>query len=178
MIKTLASKRNYPIFIVNPNNINLANLNNILTPQVNVGDCDMKLVLFEDFDRFLSDSKVETVMSAILNSLDGLDDKGGYARFFTGNNCDIIFNNPALINRMSNKLKFELPVRGMFEGKLKRLFTFYSARDIVIDQTQVDKYLDLVTAKNVTLRPFTNYTIRHMFYPDFMDRLIDNIGEL
>ena len=53
--------------------------------------------------------KVDTVLSGLLNTLDGFDDKGDTVRFFTANNKDAIFKIDALINRMSSKFEFYFP---------------------------------------------------------------------
>jgi DNA polymerase III delta prime subunit len=179
LIKTLASKKNYPIYIVNPNNLNMSQLNNILSPKSQCGDnSPMKIVLFEDFDRFLSVASVSSCMSSILNALDGLDDSSQVIRFFTGNDCDVIFSNEALINRMSTKLQFHYPTKDMFAGKLTRMLTYYTNKGAVLDAVKIDKFLDLVTAMKITLRPFTNYIIRYMFNDTYLDDLIEHVNEL
>ncbi len=182
IIKTIATEDNYPIFIVNPNNINLIYLDSILNPQVDIGSSPMKILLFEDFDRFLIGDSVNSSMSQLLNSLDGLDDKGGVARFFTCNSTDIIFSNAALISRMNNKFKFELPTEEMFKGKLRRLFTFYTNENITPDPLKTNEFLKLVVEKSeekkITLRPFVKYVIKYLFEEDYLDKLIGNINDL
>ena len=115
-------------------------------------------------------------MSQILNSLDGFDDHSDVIRFFTGNNCDIIFQNPALTNRMI-KFEFHYPTREYFAQKLAVLFSGKTLTDD--DREKIPSFLDLVMKKKeITIRPFTTYVIRYMFEEDFMDQLIKNIQEL
>jgi ATP-dependent 26S proteasome regulatory subunit len=178
LIRTLASRAGYSVFLVNPNNIDPSQVNDVLNPMA-YGASKIKLLIFEDFDRFLNNSKMSnsSVMSQILNSLDGFDDHSDVVRFFTGNFCDVIFQNKALINRMAAKLEFFMPTRQIFAEKLQVLFGQKTLVDS--DKEQILEFLDLVEKKkDLTLRPFTNYVIRYLFEDDYLDQLIDNIDEL
>ena len=53
--------------------------------------------------------------------MDGFDDSGNTIRFFTGNDCYVIFQEKALINRISGKYKFSYPTFEMFRVKLLKL---------------------------------------------------------
>jgi hypothetical protein len=179
LIRTLASKYNLPVFIVNATGINCQYLPRVMNPVVSgTNENQQKILLFEDFDRFLEDDKIDTMMSTILNSMDGFDDKGKVIRVFTGNNCHKIFSNPALINRMVHKFKFELPTIDMFRHKLQRLLSYHQS----YDQELAERYLALVIEKknscNLTLRPFVGYTLRYLFDDDYLNKLIENIEEL
>lgn len=178
LIRTLASRGGYSVFLVNPNNIHPSQVNEVLNP-IAYGASKLKLLIFEDFDRFLNNSKMShsSVMSQILNSLDGFDDHSDVVRFFTGNFCEVIFQNTALINRMAAKLEFFMPTRQIFAEKLQVLFGQKTLVDS--DKEQIMEFLDLVEKKkDLTLRPFTNYVIRYLFEDDYLDQLIDNIDEL
>lgn len=176
MIKAIASKLNCSVFIVNSGNVQVSNICSILSPtNVSVqSECKIKLLLFEDFDRFLNIDKVDTVMSQILNSLDGFDDKGDTVRFFTANNETAILNVDALINRMSAKYKFDFPTIDIFRGKLERLLSFYEN----YDNDKKEIFLELVVSKKITVRPFVNYVIRYLFDDNCLDNMIKNIDEL
>ncbi|AYV83481.1 MAG: AAA family ATPase [Hyperionvirus sp.] len=174
LIRTLASKHNFAIFIVNPNGLDYSHLADVLNPRMDV--VGPKLLLFEDFDRFLEDGSKEIVMSQILNSLDGLDDSSNILRFFTGNNCDVIFKNKALINRMSAKFKFDYPSLAMFRAKLMRFLTY--RKDAVNDQDKIEKFLNLVETKKITMRPFVNYCIRYLFEENYIDEMVKHHEEL
>lgn len=175
MIKAIASKLGCSVFIVNAGNVSVNNVGTILSPNVSVqSECKIKLLLFEDFDRFLVVDKVDTVMSQILNSLDGFDDKGDTVRFFTANNAASIFCVDALINRMSAKYKFDFPTIEIFRGKLERLLSFYEN----YDNDKKEVFLELVMEKKITVRPFVNYVIRYLFDENCLDNMIQNIDEL
>ncbi|AYV82507.1 MAG: AAA family ATPase [Hyperionvirus sp.] len=171
MIRAFASKYNYPIYIVNPGNINLDYLDKILSPK---SSNETIILVFEDFDRFLENRKAAPVMSQILNSLDGLQDSSNVIRFFTGNDCDVIFNNKALINRMSAKFKFDYPTRDMFKVKLLRLLQ----HTVNKDQAKIDEYVDMIAEKNISMRPFISYSIRYLFDENPLEKMIANIDEL
>jgi SpoVK/Ycf46/Vps4 family AAA+-type ATPase len=195
------------IFIVNPNNLDAAHLGQVLNARLynnsadddfdDDGNIKFRMLLFEDFDRFLESKKTSELMSQILNALDGITDKGNVVRFFTGNNCDIIFKNSALINRMHSKMEFKAPTRDMFKEKLDRLLTYYDLEALAeinslpefgksvsltkqckLDRSRIDEYLDLIVQRNVTLRPFTTYCIRYLFRDDCIRHMIENISDI
>lgn len=170
----LASKFDYPIYVMN----DLSRSYSVLTPT----GPGMKILLFEDFDRYLSGKSSASAnnsisdsghMSDILNSLDGVNSGDEIIRIFTGNDCKIIFENEALINRMSCCLKFDKPSRSMFEQKFKALLPNLDG----VDDNKLQTLLDQVDGK-VTLRPFVNYVIRYMFEENYLDDMIGNISEL
>ncbi|AYV81087.1 MAG: AAA family ATPase [Harvfovirus sp.] len=173
LIRTLASKHNFTICIINPNGLDYKNLVTALNPVIDVPG--PKILLFEDFDRFLQDGSKDIVMSQILNSLDGLDDSSNILRFFTGNDCDVIFGNKALINRMSAKFKFSYPEIPMFKAKLMRFLTY---RKNPIDDEKVNAFLYKVSKKKITMRPFVNYCIRYLFEDNYLDQMISHHEEL
>ena len=173
IIKTIATLKKSAVFIVNTNDVTPADLQRALTPSAHIAtECKFKLLLFEDFDRFLQ-SGDNSRMSQILNSLDGFDDSGYVIRFFTANNASVIMGNKALINRMSSKFEFHYPTREMFKAKLVHLMSCYK------DVGDVEPFLDkVILIPNLTLRPFVNYVIRCLFDPDYLKKLNDCISEL
>lgn len=174
LIRELCSKYKYPVFIVNPNGLNIAHLEKALCPKSTNSTSKVHILLFEDFDRFMQNESVDKITSQILNSLDGFDDRSGVVRFFTANNPEVIFSNKALINRMSAKFEFSNPTRDMYKTKLTKLFS--QKEDV--DETKLALYVDAVTAKGVSLRALVRYTIRYMFDENYMENLLENIYEL
>lgn len=175
LIRAVASKLGCAVFIVNAGNIKIEQIISVLSPANKAATpCKIKLLLFEDFDRFLQQDKVDTVISGLLNTLDGFDDKGDTIRFFTANDKDAIFKNDALINRMSSKFEFYYPTIEIFRKKLYRFLSFHTT----YDETKAEQFLQLVIKKNVTVRPFVNYVIRYLFESNCLDKMIENIGEL
>lgn len=191
LIRSLASKYNYPVCVVNPNilrahTISLA-LNPVL-PNINNDNDTCIFVIFEDFDRFIENTNDTTntstlseqtnqVMSQILNSLDGFGDNSNVVRFFTGNDYSKIRTNEALLNRMSCRFEFTYPNTQLFVDKLDSLLTVKNPDEICVKKR--DEFIThAASIKNLTLRPFTNYVIRYLFCDNFMDKLLENIGEL
>lgn len=176
MIRAIASKLGCPMFIVNAGElVHCTDLSQILSPGKSVHtECKVKLLLFEDFDRYLTSNNVSNVMSQILNALDGVDDNGDTVRFFTANNPESVLGIDALVNRMNAKYEFYFPTRDIFKSKLERFLTFYES----YDKEKADVFLDLVVDKKVTVRPFTNYVIRYLFDDDYLDKMIKHIDEL
>ncbi len=177
LVRVFASQYNYPIFIVNPNGINPQFINDILNPIV-ATKSPIKIVLFEDFDRFLEGDNATNYISDILNGLDGINDQAGIVRFFSGNNCEKIFENTALINRMCGKFEFKYPTKEMYKGKLLRILSYHKK----YDNDLLEMYLDLVITKtettNITMRPFVAYSLRYLFEHNFLEQMIANLDEL
>jgi len=169
LIKTIASMLYLPIYIVNPTLIENVNVSTVLSPD----NKSNKIIIFEDFDRYLQEGKF--VMSEILNELDGISNSNNFIRFFTANNEDIIYKHDALINRMSSKFKYYYPTGEHFIMKLNKLLSFYNTE---FDTDKINKFINLIIDKNITLRPFTNYIIRYLFEENVLDKLIDNVNEL
>ncbi len=115
LIMTLASENDYPVYYVGGGIREYS----IIAPAISSGLTNasgIKILLFEDFDRFLEGIQEEGkgknsgYMSDILNTLDGFQSGEGIIRFFTGNDCEAIMKNAALINRMSACYKFGMPL--------------------------------------------------------------------
>jgi AAA+ superfamily predicted ATPase len=175
LIKALSSKYNMDVYVINSITVRSSNISKILNP----GKAAAKnvILLFEDFDRFLEDSETKILMGQILNAMDGFDDTANTIRFFTGNNCDIIFNEKALINRISGKYKFDYPNFEMFRDKINKLLSVTKI-NIEENREKIDHFISLVIDKSITLRPFTSYCIRYLFNENCIDDLVQNIGDL
>lgn len=184
LIRTLASRKNYAVCIVNMFELNPSYLSYVLNPQISgVPAGDPRIVVFEDFDRFLGKKDVTAddhpMMSQILNALDGFEDKANSVRFFTGNNVDVILNTSALVNRMADKFEFSYPGREAFEAKLKYLFQDRWESLTDADYAKIKTFIDKVMeVKNLTLRPFTNYILRYMFKEDYLDQMLSHTDHL
>jgi hypothetical protein len=188
LIRSLASKYNYPVCVVKPNTLRSNTIGLALNPVLpNETHNDFVFVIFEDFDRFIEITNGENtnstkeasnvIMSQILNSLDGFGDNGNVVRFFTGNDYDKIKQNEALLNRMSSRFEFAYPQIQSFSDKFNALLKVKDPTEI--DTTKTEAFINTVSTINkLTLRPFTNYVIRYLFCDDYMDKLISNIAEL
>ncbi len=175
LIRAVASKLGCAVFIVNAGNIKVEQITSVLSPANKTETpCKVKLLLFEDFDRFLQMDKVDTVLSGLLNTLDGFDDKGDTVRFFTANNKEAIFKIDALVNRMSSKFEFYYPTFEIFRKKLNRFLSYHSS----YDDAKADEFVKMVIEQKITVRPFVNYVVRYLFEPDCLDQMIANIHEL
>lgn len=175
LIKALSSKYNMDVYVINSITVKSANISNILNP--GKGIKKNVILLFEDFDRFLEGKDTKELMGQILNALDGFDDTANTIRFFTGNNCDIIFNEKALINRISGKYKFDYPTSEMFRNKLLKLLSITKI-DLESNNEKIDNFVSLIIDKKITLRPFTAYCIRYLFNENNLDDMIENVNDL
>ena len=107
--------------------------------------------------------------------MDGFDDSGNTIRFFTGNDCEVIFQEKALINRISGKFKFGYPIFEMFRAKLLKLATI---TQYPLYESKINEFISLIVDKNITLRPFTSYCLRYLFNENNLDDMIVNVNSL
>lgn len=175
LIKALSSKYNMDVYVINSITVKSANISSILNP--GKGKMNNVILLFEDFDRFLESEDTKQLMGQILNAMDGFDDTANTIRFFTGNNCDIIFNEKALINRISGKYKFDYPDSEMFRNKLLKLLSI-SNINVEDSSNKIDVFISQIIDKNITLRPFTAYCIRYLFNDNCLDDMVENVNIL
>jgi hypothetical protein len=77
---------------------------------------------------------------------------------------------------MNSSYEFYYPNDEIFRKKLLRLLSFYGETDF--DSNSIDKFIELVLEKNITVRPFTNYVIRYLFDENCIDKMIENIDQL
>lgn len=173
LIKALSSKYNMNVFIVNSIHAKSSNIGNLLNPVKN-GSTSV-LLLFEDFDRFIVREDNKELLGLILNAMDGFDDSGNTIRFFTGNDCEVIFQEKALINRISGKYKFGYPTFEMFRAKLLKLGAIAPKP---LDEEKINQFISIIADKNLTLRPFTSYCLRYLFNENSLDDMIQNVNDL
>jgi len=173
LIKALSSKYNMDVYIVNSIHAKSSNIGNLLNPVK--GGSKSILLLFEDFDRFIVREDNKELLGLILNAMDGFDDSGNTIRFFTGNDCDVIFQEKALINRISGKYKFDYPSFEMFRAKLLKLGAIAPKP---LDEEKINQFISMIADKNLTLRPFTSYCLRYLFNENNLDDMIENVNSL
>jgi len=173
LIKALSSKYNMDVYIVNSIHAKSSNIANMLNPTKS--SKKSVLLLFEDFDRFIVREDNKELMGLILNAMDGFDDSGNTIRFFTGNDCEAIFQEKALINRISGKYKFNYPTSEMFRAKFFKLQAIISKQ---FNEEKLNEFISLIVDKNITLRPFTSYCLRYLFNENYLDDMIENINSL
>ena len=175
LVKLVATKYNAPICTVNPQGFSPSNgMDVLMNPNV-ATTSKIVILLFEDFDRFLCQEHGEKVMNQLLNGIDGIGSRGNVVRFFTGNDCDVVLSNGALINRMTAKFHFEMPGRAMYEGKLRQLLTFHET----YDEALLQRFLDNVCRRTtpLSMRPFISFVLMHLFEPNCLKLMCDCIEE-
>lgn len=188
LIKSLASKMQLPVCIVNPTEIRANMISKVLNPEGIRSDNGIVLVVFEDFDRFITGTieNGTSIMSQILNALDGFEDKSNVVRFFTANNPDVITKCDALKNRMSRIFAFHYPLIEEFKSKFQFLQKHLKPDDDQSDTEQYGRFFEeIAKIERLTLRPFTTYVVRYMLEPDYlndgsnyMEHIVSHLDEL
>lgn len=175
LIMTLASLKSWPIYVVNANGLNYNNLQAALSPSRSDDDTRMRVLLFEDFDRFLSHGHIDLVMSQVLNALDGVDNTDSRTvRFFTGNDCEAIFANPAMINRMSFRFMFSPPTREMLEKRLNQLLQACGHTKLSTDSPLLDRAIRC----GIYMRQWTAFSLRFVFGKSPIQNMLASIDQL
>lgn len=131
------------------------------------------MIVFEDFDRFLSSGKRPEVMSEFLNGLDGICNSNDVVRFFTGNDCQVILNNEALINRMAGRFKFDYPTEQMYRQKLLDILV----PGTLFEQADFDTLIEKAKENKVTMRPFISHAVRFLFDKNPIKSMLENAAQ-
>lgn len=180
LIKTIATELKLPIFVVKGQDLlNPAfPIDYILNP-VDSSDTGYRILIFEDFDRFLDQKESKFSMADILNSMDGVVSSTPVIRFFTGNNCDVVFKNAALMSRMTQVFPFTHPTLDQYVCKLDHFLSFYPSDTLDKEKLQrLYATMQVLTERQVSLRKFSAYVVRYMFDDDYLDALTKNMHEL
>src|SRR5204862_4186005 len=134
-VRALAMELEIPVYVVKLTMASNENkITNMLIPDGdNSGDewdedgnqnltssSDFKLVLLEDFDRYLKDN--HSSMSSILNALDGIFPSFGVIRFFSANTTNIISKNKALQTRLNRIFYFDKPNKEQFIKQVENVY--------------------------------------------------------
>lgn len=183
LIKTIATELKLPIFVAKGRDLlkPTVSIDYILNPSYS-SDTGYRMLIFEDFDRFLDQTESKFTMADILNSMDGVVSSTPVIRFFTGNNCDVVFKNAALMSRMTEKFPFTHPTMDQYLCKLEKFLAFYpiNKEDSLhaIKLERLHENLQVLTKHQVSLRKFSAYIVRYMFDDDYLEALTRNIHEL
>jgi DNA polymerase III delta prime subunit len=203
LVKLIASKLRCPIYQVKSSNLANSNISVLLDPlsdfksklynDLNYIELERKskskrytIVLFEDFDRNIGENNIS--ISDILNALDGIQPNELYIRFFTGNNCEMIFDNIALTSRLNGIFKYDTPNISLLRNKLYKFLTYYAGSEDEVesklDVKKINTFLRAISdlqknSPNITIRSFSNYVRLYLFNTDtYLDDMIKNIKEL
>lgn len=181
LIKTVATQCQLPMYVVRGTDLLSFDVNYILNPTIGPSDdlTQYRILLFEDFDCFLELTS-KTTMADVLNAIDGVVSEIPTIRFFTGNDCNVIFGNAALLSRMTDKFRFVHSSLEHYQGKLEKFLTYYTPDKI--DKVKLQRLLDLVETRivprHVSLRTFSAYVARYLFDENFLDAMADHLGDL
>jgi SpoVK/Ycf46/Vps4 family AAA+-type ATPase len=192
LVKIIANQLRIPIYNVKGTDTFNFTISQLLTPKIrdHYDHCDDQktiIVLFEDFDRNITENRM--AMDDILNALDGIQNSHNIIRFFTGNNCDVIFRNAALTSRFNYLFGYETPTADMMRHKLYSFLSVYTncdkdAIESTLDLVKINLFMDKISAirkrtSELSLRTFANYVKLYIFNEDtYLDDLIANVDAL
>ena len=183
-IKTIATIFKMPIYIIKGTNMLDYDPDELMNPRMSSeskeASTEMRILLFEDFDRYLSNRGAEMTMADILNAMDGITSSVPVIRFFTGNNCDVIFKNEALLSRMTDRLEFFHPTKEFYINKLAMFMTYHPQGTILPESMEQFYTLiqDKVVPAKVSLRVFSAFVSRYVFDPKCLEIMSQHIEDL
>jgi hypothetical protein len=190
LVKIIANLIKAPIYNVKGTDTFNFTLSELLTPKRDSFDNTKAIVLlFEDFDRNLT--KYKLAMDDILNALDGIQNDTHIIRFFTGNNCNVIFENAALMSRFNHIFAYDTPTPDMLRHKLYKFLSNHTNGDDSVDTIEakldlekINKFMNAIVdlqnkSDTISLRTFANYVKIYIFNKDtYLDDMITNIDNL
>lgn len=142
-VKAIATKFNLPIYNVKLNKVSDGCINDALCPTIKDGNL-VKIVLIEDFDKYLVTTHGMKKISELLTGLDGIYKSDNIIRFFSANCAkDITYVDPALSNRMRRILEFKNPSRLVIKKYLASMFS-------VEQHIYIDNFIEKLDKCNVT----------------------------
>lgn len=146
-IREICIKYKFPIFRINSTLIDENNISRILSlKEMSKYINGPMVLLFEDVDRFFETEMSKTVMSSVLNHLDGIEGSpNNIIRFLTCNDESFLFKeeNKAFKSRITRRIKFENPTKEMFLQKFNDL-TVFKVFESEKDKEKISQFLNLI----------------------------------
>ena len=162
-VKALAHQLQVPIFCVKLDTIKPDKISDALCPRITTG---IKIVLVEDFDRYLAGIKGKEAVPHVLNALDGVYPAHNTVRFFSANFAQKINENGALASRMRRLLHFDCPTSQHIFDHLVNIFPN--------SEDSIHEFIALVSDKNLPMRTINMYLTRFLMDPDPLEEAIKN----
>ena len=131
---------------------------------------NFKIVLIEDFDRYIEAGNNSSTMSAILNALDGIFPSYGIIRFFSANNPESLSKNLALTTRLNKAFYFANPNNNQMEMQVLNAYA-----NKYIDQKKLVQFIDYIKDKHLSMRQLTHFLCQHLDSENPMDDVIENM---
>jgi hypothetical protein len=116
LVKTFAVEKNFPIFCLKMETVKPSDLGKALNPPDDISP--IKVVLIEDFDRYITGKMGRETVSELLNALDGIFSGYQVIRFFSANHPELIVKDSALKTRFRRMWYFSNPTADMIESYL------------------------------------------------------------
>jgi AAA+ superfamily predicted ATPase len=162
--KAVGYAMNVPVYTVNLSLIPTSHFKFALSP-VGLEDNDIKIVIIEDFDRYIVNEEDENEsLSELLNALDGVHSSFGVIRIFSANMPELALKDKAMKTRFSKFIKFELPTSEIIKEHLMNLFPE--------DEKNVDIFVNLTKDMNLSFREINHYIRRFIIKDNLLEAAI------
>ncbi len=154
-IKALTRKMKLPAYYCNMANMHRSSIIHAMNPK---DKNKIRIVLCEDFDRYIKNCQNDSHMSDLLNALDGIHSTLGTIRIFSANMPEIALVDTALRSRIARFIKFDLPTNNMILGHLNKVFPDHEA--------DANEFVKLVDGMNLSIREINHYLSRFIIDND------------
>lgn len=166
-VKAIAHKYNSPIYFVKLDSIEPKDISKSLCPKGNDGN--IKIILIEDFDRYLISKNGKEQVSHLLNALDGVFPGNMIIRFFSANFPENISINQALSSRMRRMLHFDIQSSTNIFKYLCCIFPNCEA--------SIHNFVKSIKDRNISLRSINNYISRFLLEENPIEEANNNIDK-
>lgn len=179
LIQAFCTKHELSMYRITSDSISEGQLEKIMHGLGIEGIDKIRVIILEDFDR--CHRRVD--QSRLLNALDGLKATSNAIRIFTANDSSSIKCNTGLYSRITTTFEFTdigIPLYAM------KLNNFVSGpkgywKDRVFDKKETQNLASLCKTAfemKISLRRFESFMLMHLFYDDFITRMLDKIHDL
>lgn len=132
----------------------------------------IKIVLIEDFDRYLKDTGSHKTMSAVLNALDGIYPAFGIIRFFSANNPEVINKHGAIRTRINRSFLFDTPTIEQVAKQIKNVFL-----NKRLDDDLINVFVDKIEKYKFSMREITHYLCRYLDEENPMQSVVNDLND-
>lgn len=164
-VKALIHKLKVPGYCVNLSHVSANRISKALTPKDNN---KIKIVLVEDFDRYINSNEENSYMSDLLNALDGVGSCYGTIRIFSANMPENTLTDAALRSRISRFIKFDLPEKNHIRDHILHVFP---------DKIEEANILaDLCKKENLSIRVINSFMSKFIMEDEPLKHTIENFA--
>ena len=169
-VKCFARKHNFPIFSLKLEIVNSHKLIKALNPSENTDTSKYKIILVEDFDRYLTGDMGRETVSELLNALDGIYNGSNLIRIFSANHPEWVVQDNALKSRMRRMMCFGTQPPSVLCDYLRNLFGNQFSEE------ERKRFAEGVYEHRFSMRSVAQYLSRFLGEPNMSELALQNLS--